>query len=131
MSSIEGFRILIAEDDASLLKVMASFLRKRGAVISEANNGQEAADLLSKESFDLVLSDVQMPIMTGIELLVKIREKHKTIPVVLLVTGQAQVTEAESMAKGAIGLVQKPFKLAVLVAKLEGFIAAGELKRSP
>ena len=122
MSSLEGFKILVVEDDASLSRVMSSALSKKGAVVTIANNGEEGFSLVQDNRYDLVLSDVQMPVMTGLELLVKIREAHSELPVFLLVTGQAKVTEYESVSLGAAGLVQKPFKLSFLVGKLETLI---------
>ena len=124
MSTLEGYKILVVEDDTSLSRVMASALSKKGATVMIANNGEEGFDLVAKNSFDLVLSDVQMPVMTGLELLEKIRAANSELPVFLLVTGQAQVTEVESVTRGAAGLVQKPFKLSFLIAKLETLIAS-------
>ena len=130
MSALAGYKILVVEDDTSLSRVMATSLRKKGAEVEIASNGREGYEALAEKSFDLVLSDVQMPEMDGLELLSKIRQKNPTLPVFLLVTGQAQITEPEALGRGAAGLMQKPFKLSSLILKLEDLISAGVLKRT-
>ena len=130
MSALADFKILVVEDDTSLSRVMATSLRKKGAHVVVANNGREGFKALAESGFDLVLSDVQMPQMDGLELLAKIRERNPELPVFLLVTGQAQLTEPEALGRGAAGLMQKPFKLSVLIERLEAFIASGVLKRT-
>jgi CheY-like chemotaxis protein len=106
-----NFSILIVEDDSALLKVLSTYLKKAGATVFQATNGQEAYQIVETENIHFVLSDVQMPIMNGVELLKKIRVTKPIIPIVLLATGQAELTKDDALKFGASGLIHKPFKL--------------------
>lgn len=106
-----GINILVVEDDKALLDVLCDYFKISGATIFKASDGQQALQIVETERIDFVLSDVQMPVMDGIELLKKIRIKNPDIPIVLLATGQSQLTEESALGLGASGLIQKPFKL--------------------
>ena len=111
---LTSVRILIVEDDLALLKVLNSYLIKCGAIVYQATNGEIAYGLVEKHEIDFVLSDIQMPVMSGVELLKKIRLMRSHIPIVLLATGQAELTQKEAIEFGAAGLIHKPFGLKFL-----------------
>jgi CheY-like chemotaxis protein len=77
-----------------------------------ASNGSEGIEIVLKEEIDLVISDVQMPVMTGLELLKSIRAHNPKIPIVVLATGHSHLTEEMATEAGASGLIHKPFRLA-------------------
>ena len=116
---LSGIRILVAEDDLALLAVTKTLLSECGATVHAAKDGREALNLLADHPFDLVLSDIQMPNVDGLELLAAIRAKDAKLPVVLFVTGQAQVDEAESIRLGAAGLMQKPVRMKELFRRVK------------
>jgi DNA-binding response OmpR family regulator len=113
-----GTNILIVEDDPILLELICDYFSMTGATVFQAVNGQLAFQIIESNSIDLVLSDVQMPVMNGFELLKKIRANNSSIPFVLLVTGQCELTENDALTSGASGLVHKPFKLNELNEKI-------------
>ena len=76
-------RILIVEDEDSLRDLYAEELEEEGYEISRAENGKAAIDLVKKESFDLVIMDIRMPEMDGIEALGKVISLNKKIPVII------------------------------------------------
>lgn len=113
-----NLKVLIVEDDQFLRDAISQSLNRLGAKVLTAGDGKEAFDLLSTNAVDLVISDVQMPIMNGLELLRNIRKSDPRVPVVLLATGEAQVNEEEAIKEGAVGLLYKPFSLKNLKERL-------------
>lgn len=114
-----NYTILVAEDDPDLLDVMCEVLRGAGAKVLAAKNGKIAFEILQSQHVHFVLSDVQMPILNGLDLLKKIRVLNPKVPIVLLATGQAQVEEDEAIAMGAAGILRKPFSFQTLLDAVE------------
>jgi putative nucleotidyltransferase with HDIG domain len=112
------FKILLVEDDDGLRDMLKSVLEKR-YIVKQAVNGRQAKEYLTLEDFSLVISDIQMPYFTGIELLEWIRANKKSTRV-FLCTGFAQILETKSAAElGADDFLTKPFSTAELIAKIE------------
>lgn len=122
MSKLKDKKILIAEDDANFRDVLLLSLQQKGAFVTAAKHGKEALDFFETGSFDIILSDVQMPHMTGVQLLQKIRERDPVVPLFVLLTGHAHVNEEECRSMGAAALVYKPFKLGELITLVESHI---------
>jgi DNA-binding response OmpR family regulator len=76
-------RLLIVEDEDSLRELYAEELEEEGYEITRAENGKTAVDLVKKESFDLIIMDIRMPEMDGIEALGKVISQNKKIPVII------------------------------------------------
>jgi two-component system NtrC family response regulator len=127
----EQLRILLAEDDASLSRVVQFKLEHRGYSVTTAKNGVEALDLIRRRNYDLLLTDVRMPEMDGIELLSKAKELRPELYVVLI-TAHATVRQAvDAMKGGAFDYLTKPFdenELFSVVANVERFLRL-ELER--
>src|SRR5262249_28940701 len=84
---LRGARVLLTDDNAINRQVVRLFLQPQGAVITEATNGREALDQLAADRFDLLLLDVHMPVMDGVETITRIRasdEAWRDIPVIAL-----------------------------------------------
>lgn len=128
--TLVGLNILIVEDDQVLLELMCDYFEGTGATIFQASNGELAFQIVEKERIDLVLSDVQMPVMGGIELVKKIRSNNSVLPLVLLVTGQCEFNLEEALRIGASDLIQKPFKLSEVVERVNRLFAAATAKAS-
>lgn len=116
-------RILLVDDSASVRQVLSIALRRAGYETLEAGNGKEALAILDAEKMNLIISDVNMPVMNGIEL-VKAVKQHPTskfTPVVMLTTeGQDDMKQA-GKAAGAKAWIIKPFnppQLLDVVSKL-------------
>ncbi|MDX9709326.1 MAG: response regulator [Trichloromonas sp.] len=109
-----GKKVLIIDDSSTMRKIVTRSLRQAGLdfdTILEAGDGQEALQLLAKESVDIILSDINMPNMDGIEFL---RQKAanaaiKPIPVVMITTEAGADILAEAKSLGAKGSIKKPF----------------------
>jgi len=109
-----GKSVLIVDDSNTMRKIVSRALRQAGidfTEILEAGDGQEALDVLANNSVDVVLSDINMPNMTGLEFLKAKAENDaiKDIPVVMISTETGADIIDEAKALGAKGAVKKPF----------------------
>ena len=103
--------ILIVDDEEHIRHLLGECLRGEGYLIESARDADEALAILTRKEFDLVLSDVRMPGMSGLELLEVIREEHADVSV-LMVTACDDVSMAvQAMKEGSLDYVLKPFRL--------------------
>jgi len=113
-----AFKILIAEDEEITVKHLTSTLKAEGYKVSSTTNGIDALQKVESESFDLLIADIKMPGLTGIELLGRIREMQIETEVIII-TGFGSIGSAvDAMKMGAIEYVTKPFDLDELVLKV-------------
>jgi two-component system chemotaxis response regulator CheY len=119
--------VLIVDDSAAIRKILQRVLRQTDislGEIQEAGDGTEAVEILKNRGFGLILSDINMPQMDGLQLLARIREMDhlKSVPVIMITTegGQGKVMEAVQL--GASGYVRKPFTADQIKEKLAGVL---------
>ena len=119
-------KILIVDDSPSVRTVARMALRERGYDVVEAANGQEALAKLDGERCQLVISDVNMPIMDGITLLKEIKRhpSYKFTPVIMLTTEAGEDKKQEGRAAGAKAWITKPFQPQLLVDAVAKLILA-------
>ncbi len=106
-------------DDAASVRQLVSFtLSKEGYDIVEASNGKDAVNKLAGTSVDMVVTDLNMPEMDGIQLIRQIRAnpKYRYIPIIMLTTESQAGKKQEGKAAGATGWIVKPFQPEQLVA---------------
>jgi len=104
-------RILVVDDEHSIVELLGEYLATRGHPIKTASSGEEATRLLEAHEFELVLSDIKMPGLDGLQLLDHIRARELPTEVILM-TGYGTIDSAiRAMKRGAIDYLQKPFKL--------------------
>jgi two-component system, chemotaxis family, chemotaxis protein CheY len=109
-----GLRTLIVDDSAVMRKIVQRALRQAGLAIGEvleAGNGFEALDILRQQTVDLVLSDMNMPVMDGLEFMRQIGsvEKARGVPVLMITTEGSESHVMEAISCGAAGYIRKPF----------------------
>ena len=125
--SIESLRILLAEDGLVNQKVAVNLLEQRGHKVTVANNGEEALAALDRESFDVVLMDVQMPIMDGLEATGVIRQKEKAsgthIPILAMTAHAMKGDRERCLEAGMDGYIPKPIRAQNLYETVEGVTA--------
>lgn len=112
-------RILIVDDDRFFRKVITKLLDKHGYDITSAGSGEEALEILESQAFDLMVSDINMTPMDGMELLERSREAYGGMGVIML-TGHDEIEVAvEAMKKGAFDFLVKPFQMDELFATVQ------------
>ena len=122
-------RILIVDDDPGQRSLLDSFLRGQGFEIVLADSGERALELLPAGKFSMMISDVRMPGLTGLETLQRARKNFPALPV-LLVTAYADIRDAvEAMRDGALNYLAKPIDLDELLATVRQ--ATGIAKTEP
>ena len=122
-------KILIIEDEEPIRRVLVRILKEEddNFVIHEASDGKLGLDLLKNESFDLVLCDIKMPKVDGIDLLQRTRKNNSTIPFIML-TGHGNIeTAVESMKLGAYDFISKPPDLNRLINSVRNALEKKEL----
>ncbi len=126
MMQAKDFRILVVDDEEALREVIAFTFERKGFQVVTAGNGAEALAVIESSQVDLVISDIRMPIADGISLLESVRKDGRTVPVVILITGFSDVSQAECMAKGASLVMSKPFDRKELQAAVSRFLGIEE-----
>ena len=104
-------RILVVDDEESIREFLEIMLKKEGYEVSCAEDGAKAKDLLAKKTFDMVISDLQMPNMTGIELLKHVKETYSELVFMLITAFGTTESAVEAMKMGAYDYLTKPFKI--------------------
>jgi two-component system chemotaxis response regulator CheY len=114
-------RILAVDDSPSMREMVRIALDSAGFEVAQAVDGQQALELARQSSFDLVLSDVNMPEMNGIELIRALRAEHsyRHTPILMLTTEASPERKREGKEAGATGWIVKPFDPAQLVATMQ------------
>jgi CheY-like chemotaxis protein len=117
-------KILLAEDNAVNGKLATTLLEKRGHTVVVTENGREALDALERGTVDLVLMDVQMPVMDGLEAIRAIRAKEQSsgghLPIIALTAHAMKGDRERCIAAGADDYVTKPIRVAELLAAMKG-----------
>jgi putative two-component system response regulator len=121
-------RILVVDDEPELREFVAMSLELNNFETVEAENGKKALEMLKNEDFDCVISDVEMPEMTGPEFLKKFREINKIIPVIMLTGVKALNTVVEVMKLGAQDYLVKPINVEELLISVRKSIEFKRLK---
>jgi two-component system NtrC family response regulator len=110
--------ILIVDDEKNYPRIIGEILQEEGYTSLTASSGMEALDMLNNEPIDLVLTDVKMPGMNGIQLLEKIKSIKPDIPVIIMTAYGSVEKAVEAMHKGAYTFILKPFENQALIAHI-------------
>lgn len=111
---MDGLRTLIVDDSSVMRKIVERALRQAGLAIAEvleAANGSQALEILRRGKVDLVFSDINMPVMDGLEFVRQLHtvENARDVPVLMITSEGSESHVAEAIACGARGYVRKPF----------------------
>lgn len=119
-------KILSAEDSPATQKFISFTLKYKGYEVVTANDGIEALEKLSQDKFDLVILDIMMPRMNGLEVLKEIKTKtpYKDLPILMLTSEKGEADRKEAMNLGALNFLTKPFQPPELISAVEA--ALGE-----
>ncbi|MBR7135599.1 MAG: response regulator transcription factor [Clostridia bacterium] len=121
------FKILIVEDDATLRQLFSRVLTKNGYSVKGAGNGEEALSLLDGEYFDLIITDVMMPVMDGYQLISAIRQSGNSIPV-LMVTAKNEFDDMKlGFITGTDDFMVKPVNVNELVIRVGALLRRAQM----
>ncbi len=108
--SLAGLSILVVDDEPVVRTVLQRSLQREGILVTTAENGVEALEKIRCKRFDAIISDILMPLMDGLELLVQIKSEYPDLPVILITGASGQFTGKQALEAGAEDFIIKPFK---------------------
>ena len=112
------YHILICDDERDIVNALKIYLHDENHILHEAYNGKEALELIERQEMQLVLMDIMMPEMDGIEAMIKIREKSN-VPVILLTAKSEDADKVLGLTVGADDYITKPFHPAEVCARVK------------
>ena len=126
MDKLVKQRILCVEDDPSLRALIEQNLRFEGYEVLLAEDGLRAMELIESENIDLMLLDLMLPKMSGIELCKQLRAKGNSLPIIMLTARDATEDKIRGLKTGADDYLSKPFDLMELLARIEAVLRRGK-----
>jgi DNA-binding NtrC family response regulator len=112
-------KVLLVDDEEEFTEALSKRLEARSLKVKTVNSGEDAVQIVDEQSFDVIILDLAMPGMDGLETLQKIKTDHPDAEIIML-TGQASVkSSVEAMRIGADDLMEKPVDLTALMDKIE------------
>ncbi len=121
-------RLLVVDDEESIREFLEIMLKKEGYEVTCAEDGAKAKDMLAKKSFDMVISDLQMPNMTGIELLKHVKESYPDLVFMMITAFGSTESAVEAMKMGAYDYLTKPFKIDEVRLNIQNALRAKNLE---
>ncbi len=121
-------KILIVDDEAGMRKGLGSILRRAGYLVSEAPGGTEAADHLGRDVFDLVITDLKMEPLSGLDLLRLVKQMSPEVEVILMTAFGTIETAVEAMKLGAFDFITKPFQKEEILLRVRNALEKRRLK---
>lgn len=116
---VDAIRVMLVDDEADFLNTLTKRLKRRKLVVTDAKSGEDALSILGQNPVDIVVLDVRMPGIDGVETLKEIKKQFPLIEVIML-TGHASVEVAvQGMELGAFDYLMKPMDIDELVYKIE------------
>ena len=126
-----GKKIVVVEDEAHLAKGLKFNLEREGYRVTLVDNGQSALDLLGKEEFDLMILDIMLPKVSGLEVARRIRKTNMRFPILML-SAKSTVEDRElGLQAGADDYLTKPFHLPELLLRVKGILRRWEWYKEP
>ncbi len=126
----EPQKILIVDDDASIRELLAQFLDRKGFAHADAENGRKALDLLEHHSFTIIITDLIMPQIDGLELLKIVKQSWPETDVLVMTGFTKNFSYTDVIYAGASDFIQKPFSLDEIEAKLKRVIRERQLRHA-
>jgi EAL domain-containing protein (putative c-di-GMP-specific phosphodiesterase class I) len=122
-------RVLIIDDEPAVLRVLGLLLERNGFTVASASNGRDGLTLLAEKGFDVVLTDIIMPELSGLDFLKELRQHDLDVPVILMTAGATLDSAIDAIAFGAQQYLLKPVEPEALVLAVGRAAALGELAR--
>ena len=120
-------KILIAEDDRELLELFSHVLTKHGYTVKDVSNGQEALDAIKNDYFDIIISDIMMPVMDGYQLVQALRESGSQIPVLMITAKNAFDDMRQGFLSGTDDYMVKPVNVNEMVLRVGALLRRAQM----
>ena len=120
-------KILIAEDDRELRQLFSHVLTRHGYTVSGVSNGQEALDAMDKDYYDMIISDIMMPVMDGYELVTQLREAGNTTPVLMITAKDAFDDMRLGFQSGVDDYMVKPINVNEMVLRVQALLRRAQM----
>ncbi|MBT3183296.1 MAG: response regulator transcription factor [Nitrospina sp.] len=124
-------KIIVVEDEAHLAKGLQFNLEREGYRVTLVDNGQSALDILGKEEFDLMILDIMLPKVSGLEVARRIRSTDMRFPILMLSAKSTDEDRELGLAAGADDYLTKPFHLPELLLRVKGILRRWEWYKEP
>ena len=121
----EGRWVLVVDDNKGVREAVSDIVALMGFNVAQASNGAEALALFSQRVFDLILTDLQMPGMDGLNLASRIKGESPETPVVLITGSMREMVEKRMETRPVDGVVYKPFRAEEIMEMVVSFMGAG------
>ena len=122
-------RILIVDDEPKMQRILEIMLTQMGHTPLLAGNGKEALDIIHSESVDLIISDLQMPVMNGLQLLKSLREQNNETPCIIITAYGTVETAVDAMKHGATDYIIRPFDVSTVELSISRTLALRQIKQ--
>jgi DNA-binding NtrC family response regulator len=129
MTGPAGAKVLVVDDEAGMRKSLAIMLRRDGYVVAEAAGGTEAVEQLGREVFDLVVADLNMADLSGLEVLRHVRHASPDVEVMLMTAYGTIESAVEAMKLGAFDFITKPFQAEEILLRVRNAVDKRQLRR--
>lgn len=120
-------KILIAEDDRELRQLFSHVLTRHGYTVTGVSNGQEALDAMDADFFDMIISDIMMPVMDGYELVRQLREVGNTTPVLMITARDAFDDMRMGFQSGVDDYMVKPINVNEMVLRVQALLRRAQM----
>lgn len=120
-------KILVAEDDRELCRLFAHVLIKNGYSVKEVSNGREALQALDEDYFDLIISDIMMPVMDGYELVRSLRDAGNTTPILMITAKDAFDDMRKGFLSGTDDYMVKPINVNEMVLRVQALLRRAQM----
>lgn len=121
-------KVLVIDDSPTLRKILDFYLTKKGYRVTVANNGKSGLAEIDRENYDLVILDINMPVMSGLEVLQRLNSINYAVPVLILSADSEEKSKAAGISLGAKYYLTKPFKPNEVMACIEDIFSKHPLE---
>ena len=128
---VDAKKILVVEDESHLAKGLQFNLEREGYIVSLVDNGESAIELLGKQPFDLMILDIMLPKVNGIEVAKRVRNKDIRFPILMLSAKSSDEDRELGLEAGADDYLTKPFHLPELLLRVKGILRRWEWYKEP
>ncbi len=119
MSALSGqLRVLVVDDEPAILRFLRPSLATQGYIVSEASDGKSALEAVRRKAADVVVLDLGLPDMDGLEVIRRLRDAGETLPIIILSSREAEDAKVKALDLGADDYVTKPFGIDELLARV-------------